>query len=112
MPIQSFWTDTITIIRPGTKISRGSTVPDWDASKTHSVSGCLIQPQSSTLDQGGRLAVSESMSALLPPQADVIEGDRIIFDDAVFVIDGAPLPSKSPSGQISHIRLSLKRWSG
>lgn len=109
--LPSIMNQTITRIRPGTKTSRGSVIPDWDNTTSATISGCSIQPASTDLSQDGRvLGIMDGMTAYLPPTADVQEGDRIQYNGAVYTINGAP--RHWPGINLGHIQLSLRRWSG
>lgn len=110
--LPSFSTQTVTRIRPGVKTSRGSEIPDWDNATTAQISGCSVQPASTSLSQDGRvLGIQDGMTCYLPEGADVREGDRLQFNGETYTIDGAPRvwPGAFRCG---HIQVNLKRWSG
>lgn len=110
--LPSFANQSVTRIRPTTKTTRGSNVPDWDNPDRLVISGCSVQPASTDLFQDGRvLGILDGMTCYTPPGADVQEGDRIEFDGNVYTIDGAP--RKWPAaGNLAHTQLRLVRWSG
>ena len=109
----SFFKQTVTRIRPGTKRLRGSEVPDWDNATTLDIPGCSVQPAGTSLSQDGReLGISDGMTAYLPAGADVQSGDRIQYEDKVYTIMGDPRVWPSASGTLDHIELNLERWSG
>lgn len=112
--LPSFCTQEVTRIRPGTKESRGSTIPDWSEDKvtTLTITGCSVQPASTSLSQDGRvLGISEGWTAYLPEGSDVQAGDRILFDGDIYEINGEP---KKWTGAYtrSNIQLNLIRWEG
>lgn len=112
--LPSFCTQEVTRIRPGTKESRGSTIPDWSEDKvtTLTIKGCSVQPASTSLSQDGRvLGISEGWTAYLPEGSDVQAGDRILFDGDTYEINGEP---KKWTGAYtrSNIQLNLIRWEG
>lgn len=112
--LPSFCTQEVTRIRPGTKESRGSTIPDWSEDKvtTLTIKGCSVQPASTSLSQDGRvLGISEGWTAYLPEGSDVQAGDRILFDGDIYEINGEP---KKWTGAYtrSNIQLNLIRWEG
>jgi len=114
MPL-SFFRQTVTRIRPGTKTSRGSDIPDWSENKVSKlvIAGCSVQPSTTSLSQDGRiLGTSDGMTAYLPAGADVQSGDRIQYDNKVYTIMGDPRVWPSASGALDHIELNLERWSG
>ena len=105
--------DVIIRIRPGTKTSRGSTVPDWDNTDRLEVNGCSVQPASTGLSQDGRvLGISEGFTVYLPVDADVQAGDRIEYDGNVYTITGEPKVWRSATGRVSHMQLNIERWRG
>lgn len=112
--LPSFCKDTIIRIRPGSKESRGSTIPDWDPEKIDklTIQMCSVQPVATQLSQDGRvLGVNEQLTAYVPEGADIIEGDRIEYDGVVYTINGKP---KKWTGamNLSHIQLNLIVWEG
>lgn len=110
--LPSFARQTITRVRPGTKERRGSTVPDWESATSKVISGCSVQPASTSLSQDGRvLGIEEGLTAYLPEGSDVRAGDHIVFEGETYEIMGEP---KRWTGAFtrSNIQLSLKRWEG
>ena len=88
-------------------------MPDWNNTTSISISGCSVQPASTSLSQDGRvLGISDRWTAYLPTGADVQAGDKIVFDGKEYTIDGDPRAWVSPTGSRSNIQLNLARWSG
>lgn len=115
MALPSWAEEEVTRIRPGTKESRGSIVPDWSEDKVSkkTISGCSVQPASTTLSQDGRvLAISEGLTCFFPPGTDVAAGDKIRYDGEDYQIIGKPKKWTSPTGRVSNIQAQLERWSG
>ena len=113
MAIPSWCQQVITILRPGTTTSRGSSVYDWSSPSSWVVSNCSVQPASTGLSQDGRvLGISEGYTVYLPPGTDVRAGDRIEFEGDTYTILGEPKLWVSATGRVSHIQLSIERWSG
>lgn len=103
---------SITRIRPGTKESRGSTIPDWSEDKITKlvISGCSVQPASTSLSQDGRvLGISEGLTAYLPEGTDVKAGDRIEYNGKLYTINGEPKIWVAPFTR-SNIQLNLMLW--
>ena len=76
------------------------------------MTGCSIQPASTSLSQDGRiLGIADGWTAYVPEGTDVKAGDRIEFDGQIFEINGAPRKWTGPT-RTSHIQLNLKRWEG
>lgn len=110
--LPSFCNDEIVRLRPGTKVERGSTIFDWSNPDRLLIEGCSVQPTATTLSQDGRvLGTSESMTAYLPEDSDVIAGDRIEYDGEVYTIIGEPKIWKGPLN-MSNMQLNLTKWEG
>lgn len=111
--LPSFCQQSITRLRPGTKTSRGSTIPDWSVATSATISGCSIQPASTSLSEDGRvLGIMDGLTAYLPNGADVQAGDHIVYDGETYEIAGEPRVWVSPTGIRDHILLNLRRYSG
>lgn len=111
--LPSFMRQMITRIRPGTRTLRGSDVPDWGNATRLQISGCSVQPASTSLSQDGRvLALSDGLTAYLPADADVKAGDRIEYAGGIYTITGEPRVWPSATGGLDHVLLNLERWSG
>ena len=112
--LPSFANQSIVRIRPGTTTSRGSTVPDWSSDKVTklTISGCSIQPASTSLSQDGRiLGIYDGWTAYIPDGSDVKAGDHIEFEGETYEINGEPRAWTGPM-RTSHIQLNLVRWEG
>ena len=113
MALPSWASDSVKIVRPAETTSRGSTIYDWTKATETTVTGCSVQPASTSLSLDGRvLGITDGWTAYLPPGTDVKDGDRVKFNNETFEIDGAPRVWTSPTGAVSAIQLNLKRWSG
>lgn len=113
MALPSWFRQSVTRVRAGEKTVRGSVVPDWDNATTAVISWCSVQPSTTSLSQDGRvLGVAESYTLYMPADADVQEGDRIIFDSKQFVVRGIPGSWVSPTGGLSNKQVTLERWEG
>lgn len=111
--LPSWASQSVTIVRAKTTTtSRGSVIPDWTNVETTTVSGCSVQPSTTSLSLDGRvLGTSESWTAYLPEGTDVKAGDHIIFEGETYEINGEPKPWTAPFTR-SHIQLNLIRWEG
>lgn len=111
--LPSFCNQSIKVVRAKkTTTSRGSEVPDWTDTTTTTVTGCSIQPASTSLSLDGRiLGISDGWTAYVPEGTDVKAGDRIDFDGESYAINGEPRKWTGPS-RTSHIQLNLVRWEG
>lgn len=109
----SFWRQSITRIRPGTKTERGSQVPDWNNADTLVIGGCSVQPASTSLTQDGRVqGITDGLTVYAPADADIQAGDRIMYGGNVYTINGDILQWPSASGALDHLHINLMRWRG
>lgn len=112
MPLISFWTQSITRLRPQTKESRGSTVPDWDNADELEIPECSVQPAGTSLSQDGRVqGVTDGLTVYAPEDADIRAGDRIRYGESIYTINGDPLMWPG-AGRLAHMQLNLQRWRG
>ena len=112
MALPSFCRTTVTVKRPGTKTERGVVVPDYDNETTIPISGVSVQFRTTgmTLDQ--RDGVTVRAVVYFPPGANVKAGDKLVYNEVEYKVDGAPLPVESPTGRVSHIKAQLVDWEG
>lgn len=108
------WTnDTITRLRPDTKVSRGSQIFDWDKPNELTIGSCSMQPASTSLNTDGRvLGVSDGYTLYAPLTADIKAGDRIMYNNEPYTINGEPRAWKSPFGAVEHLVVNLMRYYG
>ena len=112
MPVQSFWTQSIKRLRPGTTTERGSAIPDWSNPDELVINGCSVQPASTSLSQDGRvLGVTDGLTIYAPADADVKAGDRIQYGSDVYEINGDPLIWPGVA-RLQHMQINAKRWRG
>lgn len=112
--LPTFCRDTVTRIRPSTTTSRGSTIFDWSTDKvnTKNISGCSMQPASTSLSEDGRvLGISDTYTLFAPPGADIQAGDRIQYGSKVYTIDG-DVREQPSAMNLEHIEITLRRYSG
>ena len=110
--LPSWCQDAVTIVRPAEVASRGTTVRDWSSATTHEVRGCSVQTPTTAMDLAGRYQTVIRGFALLPEGADVAAGDAIEFHGHRYLVHGQPMPWRSPTGAVSHVRVDLAEWGG
>lgn len=115
--LPSFMRDRVTVVRPGAKTSRGTTVPDWENAQSHTVNGCGVQLPSTSMDLDGRTNTRLTGTLYAPNGADLRAGDRIEWTDVEGVthrlaVDGEPMAWRSPTGRVSHVQARLAEWRG
>lgn len=109
--IASFANQTVTRLRAATSVdSYKNIVRHWDDVDSADVKPCTVQPVSGSVTfdtEGGRMLARWSLHA--PADADIEDYDRIVYDGDEYDIDGAVQRFPSPSGQLAHIEIILKR---
>lgn len=111
--IPSFSNQSITRIRPEQKEVRGTTVPDWNNVTELIISPVLVQPSQSSISLDGRvLGVTDSYTVFCNLDADVIGGDKIIFENNVYFVDEEPRNWNSPTGIVSNKQFTMVRHKG
>lgn len=111
--LPSWANDTIVRLRATIITQRGSEIPDWTNTDQLTITGCSMQPSSTSLTQDGRIqGIADGYTCYLPPGADVIAGDRILYNGKTYTINGEPRAWTSPTGLVSNTQLQLERWSG
>lgn len=110
--LTSFCNDTVVRIRPATKESRGSTIFDWSNATEKEISGCSMQPATTSLSMDGRvLGIEDGYTLFAPSDADIKAGDRIRFDGKVYIIQG-DVRNQPSALNLEHKNISLRRYSG
>ena len=113
MALPSWFRQSVLRIRPGTKSSRGSAVPDWDNVTELTIMGCSVQPSSTSLSQDGRvLGISDSYMLYMPFDADVQKGDKIVVGSDAYIVSGEIRPWISPTGGLNNKQATIERWEG
>lgn len=111
--LPSFFNWEITVVRPATKLERGSAVDDWDHAVEQTVSGCSVQPSTTNLNQGEHeQATRITLVVYMPVTADVEPTDRIKVGGELYTIDGEILVWRSPTGNLTHKHVNLVKWNG
>lgn len=112
MPL-SFMKDSVTVIRAELITKNGAEVRDWKNATEHIVSNVQVTPQATSREFGNRTTqVTEGGTLRAKYDADIKPGDRIVWNDTTYEIDGEVFHTKSPTGRVSTTRCSLIRWEG
>ena len=110
--LPSFCKDTVTRVRPATKTVRGSDIPDWDKASRDVVTGCSMQPATTSLSEDGRvLGITDLYTLFATPNADIKAGDRIEYNNKVYEIDG-DVRVFPGALRLAHIEVTLRRYNG
>lgn len=111
--LPSFMNMSIVRKRANVTTVRGSEVFDWSKTSDITITGCLVEPGGGSLSLDGReLGIMQGLTAILPPNSDVIAGDHIVYDGNTYEIDGEPKLFSLPTGTVTNMQLNLKRWAG
>ena len=71
-----------------------------------------MQPASTSLSQDGRvLGLLDEYTLFLPPDADVMAGDRISYNGQIYEIDG-DVRIQPAALRLEHKEIKLRRHSG
>lgn len=109
----SFWNDTVTVLRAPTKKKNGMEYLDWKNASAHKVGRVQVTAQSTSREFGDRVVqVSDRRTLRANYDADIKEGDRVIYDRATYEVEGEVFHTKSPTGRVSSTRCTLARWEG
>lgn len=112
MPL-SFFNQRAEVLRAPTVDKRGSPVRDWGRAESHVIDRCLVTASSTSRDFDGRVTQAADRRTLrCPYDADVQAGDRVLFEGAVYEVDGEVFRTPSPTGRVSSTRCELVRWEG
>jgi hypothetical protein len=91
----------------------GDIEADWSAATTLPITGCALQPASSTeFTDPSRTAITTRWNLFAPPGTDLRAGDRVDVDGTVYEVDGQPLEWSSPGGNLDHVAAVLQRVEG
>lgn len=100
---------TVEVLRPGTRASDYGTREelDWDASSSTTITGCSVQPSSSSEFTTDRDSYTTRLTAYLPASADVRSTDRLVWNGETYDVDGDVLRWDYPP--LSHLMVNLRR---
>jgi hypothetical protein len=111
--LPSWCKDSVTVLRAPRRGAGTRGERDWDGAVAHVLDGCSLQPSGTSSAFGTVDAVSTADAMLYaPPDADIAEGDRVVFGGATYVVDGIPYAWASPTGRVSSKQARLLKWAG
>ena len=109
----SFFKDSVIIVRASITEKNGMEYRDWENATKHTVNRVQVTPQSTAREFEGRLLqVSDRRTLRANYSADIEPGDRDIWKDETYEIDGEVFHTESPTGRVSSTRCTLVRWEG
>lgn len=101
--------DTVEIIRPAKKNAFGD--PTGPPAAPRRVTGCSVQPASSSEQTDQRDTVTTSWRVFLPGGTDLAATDRVRWNGAEYEVIGEP-DRWAPDGQDHHVQAQLRRVRG
>lgn len=101
--------DQITVLRSPPGDAFGD--PTGAAAETL-ITGCSIQPGSSSEDVNGRDQVITDLSAFLPAGTDITSTDRVRWQGVDYAVHGQPQRWADLEGVESHVHVTLRRVTG
>lgn len=109
----SFWRDTVTVLRAPIDIKDGAQYRDWENHTSHIINRVQVTAAATSQDFAGRLeSIDESRTLRANFDADICEGDRVVYNGDVYEVVGEVFHTKSPTGRASSTRCRLTRWTG
>ena len=91
----------------------GMEARDWKNAQEHTERNILITAQATSREFAERTEQETVRRTLRGPyDADIIAGDRIIYDGDTYEIEGEVFHTGSPTGRVSSTRCTLVRFNG
>lgn len=113
MSLDSLLVHDVTIRRAAVTTDRyhNPTVKDWNNVTDTATKAWIHQQSHEELRNNGREAQLGGWVAFLPAEVDVDGGDRLIWDDLTFEVDGPPRRAWTPRGE-HHVEAPLRHVEG
>lgn len=109
----SFMKDEVTVLRAPIIKKHGLDVLDWENATQHIIKNVQVTPQTTSREFGDRvIQLSDRRTFRANFDADVKSGDRIVYEEATYEVEGEVFHTKSPTGRASSTRCTLVRWEG
>lgn len=112
MPL-SFFRDSVTVLRPTTATKNGMTYNSFDNPETHALTKVQVVPLGTSRSFEDRVEqVTDRRTFRASYDADIMAGDRVIYNGETYEVEGEVFHTKSPTGRVSSTRCGLVRWNG
>ena len=109
----SFFRDSITVLRAPIQTKNGGQYRDWNNATQTTIDRVQVTARAPSQDFAGRLLnLSDARTLRANYDADIREGDRVVYDGNVYEVTGEVFHTKSPTGRASSTRCTLTRWTG
>lgn len=103
--------ESVTVERPTTVESRGTSYKSFDGAELHEVSGVSLQETEGSFDLQGRDNAVAQANLYAPIGADIMRGDRVSGHGRLWEVVGEPREMGPVSG-LAHKVASLREWVG
>ena len=120
MALSTFCRSEVKVFRAREVVERGATVFDWDHPEEITLTGCSVQFSETSGDAGqgrysggGQRQANATVRCRLyaPPGSDIKAGDKVVYKDVEYAIDGAPFEWDAGLG-LDHVVCNLIDWQG
>lgn len=109
----SFFRDTVTVLRAPILTKNGGQYRDWNNAAQSTINRVQVTARAPSQEFAGRLLnLSDARTLRANYDADIREGDRVVYDGNVYEVTGEVFHTKSPTGRASSTRCTLTRWTG
>ena len=109
----SFFRDTVTVLRAPILTKNGGQYRDWNNAAQSTINRVQVTARAPAQEFAGRLLnLSDARTLRANYDADIREGDRVVYDGNVYEVTGEVFHTKSPTGRASSTRCTLTRWTG
>lgn len=109
----SFFRDSVTVMRAAIVTKNGGQSRDWTNATQTTINNVQVTARAPSQDFAARmLNLNDSRTLRANYDADIQEGDRVIYDGNVYEVSGEVFHTKSPTGRASSTRCTLTRWTG
>lgn len=109
----SFFRDSVTILRAPLRKKNGSEYRDWEQADELTLDRVQVTAVGTSRDFAGRTeSITDARTLRASYDADIQEGDRVVYDGKLYEVIGEVFHTKSPTGRASSTRCTLTRWKG
>lgn len=109
----SFFRNTVTVLRASVETKNGGEYRDWTKAQEFTIDRVQVTARAPTQDFMGRLQnINDFRTLRADYDADIQEGDRVVYDGKVYEVSGEVFHTQSPTGRASSTRCTLTRWEG
>lgn len=109
----SFFRDSVTIIRAPIAKKNGQEYRDWENAEESTLERVQVTAAGTSRDFAGRVeSITDARTLRASYDADIREGDRVVYDGRLYEVNGEVYHTKSPTGRASSTRCTLTRWKG